>query len=78
MNSYKEIFETLRGKQFLETRTTLNPNGGIRHRLAGKGTNKFDKNTELTEEDKAILDEALLNYANQIINFINNKPQPHA
>lgn len=55
MNTIQEIFDFVKFKPFLEKYTDINPDGGIRHRKTGNGTNQASKNKEFTEDDRKVL-----------------------
>lgn len=52
MESIEDASKLLNTKQFLIDYTDLNINGGVRHRLSGKGTNITDKKTSLRPEEE--------------------------
>lgn len=53
MKNIKDLFEVLKARKFLEGFTDININGGVRHRLAGRGTNEKDKVNELRDDERA-------------------------
>ena len=52
MQTIEDIFDYVKFSKLLEGFTDIKPGSGIRHRMAGKGTNKNDKVQGLTEKDK--------------------------
>ncbi|HTD99650.1 MAG TPA: 5-(carboxyamino)imidazole ribonucleotide mutase [Mucilaginibacter sp.] len=73
MNPFEKIFDLFNVKYFLKNYAQLNPNGGIRHRITGKGTNTKDKKLGLTEEDNKAIINGLKIVANELGNIISNK-----
>lgn len=70
MDKLKELFKLLNRRQFLITKCWLDPDGGINHRLLGKGTNAKDKKTDLTETDKEKIKAGLGRLVEDINNVI--------
>lgn len=60
IETIQDLFSTVIVRnRFLKQFAGLNPDCGIQHRLKGTGTNKTDKRTELTPEDKTTLKDSL-------------------
>ncbi len=55
MQKLNDLFQFFNRRKFLIEICGLNPDGGLNFRLIGKGTNKFDKKTEPTTEEKAAI-----------------------
>jgi hypothetical protein len=70
MDTIESIFEHVKFLKFLESFTDINPTGGIRHRITGKGTNKIDKIKGLTDADKAAIKEGLIKFVAAVQNVI--------
>ena len=55
MDTLQDFTEIIKVTKFIEKYTDLNVNGGIRHRIANKGTSPAAKQTSISEaENKAI------------------------
>jgi hypothetical protein len=55
MQNLNEAFEVIKFLPFIEKYTDQNPNGGIRTRKTGKGTNSTDKKTGFKDEEVAAI-----------------------
>lgn len=73
MQNLEQVFDYIKFLPFLEQYTDINPNGGIRGRKTGKGTNKNDKQKTFTDADKTAIKEGLITLikdVNQVIKSI--------
>jgi hypothetical protein len=66
MENLQDVFGFIKLIKLLNSYTKVNPNGGIRHRISGNGTNETDKNKSLTDKDKAVLKEGLQTFINDV------------
>lgn len=66
MENIEEVFEYVKFAKFLEGFTDIGVNSGIRHRIAGNGTNKTDKVKGLTDKDKEGIKTGLQQFINQV------------
>lgn len=65
--TFKELTSVIRLSTFLEAYTpSINPTGGIYHRINGKSTSKTGKPRELTLEDKELLSNGLKELSSDI------------
>lgn len=55
MQVLNDLFQFFNRRKFLIEVCGLNPDSGLNHRLAGKGTNILDKKTGPTPEEKAAI-----------------------
>lgn len=68
--TFKELTGVLRLTTFLERYTSINPKGGVYHRLNGKGTGTQSKTKDLTIEEKTQLSSALKELTIDINNVV--------
>lgn len=66
----KGLTKVIKFSAFLTTYTDINPNGGINHRINGKGTGKNSKTKELTDEDKIAIRAGLQELSSDISTVI--------
>jgi hypothetical protein len=67
INNVKDVFKIVRLSALLSSFTDINPAGGIYHRINNKSTQEKDKQTNLRDEEKNKLRDALLCLGEQII-----------
>lgn len=72
IQTLEEVFNYVKLLPFVTDYTDQNPNGGIRQRKAGKGTNPTDKNKTFKQHEKEALKTGWEQFKAQVDAVMNN------